>query len=240
MSTVTTSPTIYAHDAAEAAPRAAWNRATWGPITMGAITAIGLQFVFTLLGLAIGLSSISVGEADGSSAPAMGFAASAWWLVTGTLSLLGGGMVYGRTVGLTRHTQLYLGAFAVWAAVALFGFVVIWTGAGIASEATSPLAAMSVNRDDDGSRSFDRRGSDRTVNPNADPNVNADRRETEMTVAQAEEARRAVRTAAWWALIGMMAGIAATLAGAAGGVPRRLVERDSLNRNVRDANVVHT
>jgi hypothetical protein len=240
MNTVTTSPSVYSHDAIEAAPRAAWNRATWGPILMGAIAAIGLQFVFTLLGLAIGLSSVSVGEADSSTAPAMGFAASAWWLVTGTLALLGGGMVYGRTVGLMRHMQLYLGAFAVWAAVALFGFMVIWSGAGIASEATSPLAAMSMNRDEDRTRSFDRRDLDGTANSNADATTNMDRRDAEMTLAQAEEARRAVRTAAWWALIGMLAGIAATMAGAAGGVPRRLVERDALNRNVREANVVHT
>ncbi len=123
-------------------------------------------------------------------------------------------------VGLTRHTQLCLGAIALWATVALFGFAVVWSGAGMASEAASPLAAMSVHR---GSRSTSNyaasnSGSTPTANaPAADAdltprNVNSQVREP--SPAELEAMRAAARTAAWWAVIGLLAGIGATVAGA--------------------------
>ncbi len=80
------------HADAEPFPRAAWNRATWGPIMMGALAAIGLQFVFTTLGFAIGLSSVDGNtRGNGDTGQGMGIAASAWWLITGTISLMAGG-----------------------------------------------------------------------------------------------------------------------------------------------------
>ncbi len=199
-------------------PRAAWNRATWGPIMMGAVVAIGLQFIFTVLGIAIGISSADAGAGSGNGADpqTISVAAGAWWLITGTIAILIGGFVLGRTAGLPRVMQLHLGAVAMWAVVALFGFLVIWSGAGMASEVTSPLAMNA------GGNGFSANGAADAVNRTLGTQTQA--------AGSAEAARDAAQTASWWSVIGLLAGVAAAIAGAIMGVPAGLVPEENHRR----------
>ena len=206
-------------------PRAAWNRATWGPIMMGVVTAIGVQFIFTVLGLAIGVTSMDHGDAASADRGTVGVAAGAWWLVTGAIAIMLGGYVYGRTAGLARVAQLYLGAIAMWGVIALFGFIVIWSGAGIA--AASPLTLIATPTATMPQNGVHRTGmgNDTTDSATGAASGVTDQRRIEPTPADAERARSAARTASWWSVIGLAAGIAASLAGARMGVPRPLRAR---------------
>jgi hypothetical protein len=207
MTTVTTHAGHDLHGTLGEVPKAAWNRATWGPIMMGVVTAIGLQLVFTALGVAIGVSTLNGDETTRE----MTTAAAAWWLVTGSIAILAGGMVYGRTSGLPRALQLYLGAVGMWSVIAVFGFIVIWTGMGVA--ASSPMSMIS--RDGGFGAGNVMQNSTGAVDA-AQPGGT-----TEMTAMTA----RAARTASWWSVMGMLIGVVCAVVGACTAVPKVLVEQ---------------
>jgi hypothetical protein len=181
----------------------------WGAVLVGVVVAIGLQFVFTVLGLAIGISASDTSAAAETVSP-IGMAAGAWWLITGTISLAVGGAVLGMMWDGRAGCRLMLHAAALWGAVAIFGFMVIWSGAGIASNAVSPLA---VRQPDWSSR--------------------ADRPTAEERAVAAEQTRRAAQTAAWWSVVGLLAGLAATVGGAVGAGPSATISRNRLRSSTR-------
>lgn len=201
-------------------------RTAWGAVFAGATTAIGVQLVLTVLGIAIGASTA---DAYGSDSR-IGTGAAVWWLITGTISLLAGGIVLGRTVGIQRSIDVLLHAFAMWAVTAIFGFLVVWATAGMATTAagnmigttwnpTQRVSAVERAGATGGQRSpvqyqatEGERGGDGLRNP---------------TTAEVEEARRTARTASWWTLIGLLTGIAASLTGAWIATSDRLLIRAS-------------
>lgn len=203
-------------DTDEAGTRPFWSRVAWGPVVAGAVAAVGTQLLFTVLGMAIGLGSVNAYEAAYSTTPReVSIAAGAWWIVSGTVALLIGGMVLGRLAGLPRSNQLHLHAFTMWAVTAVFGFAVLWSGAGMAST-TAATAANTINPTTYGTA--DNSGTDRTATGttrSSDPisavSGTAGRRGD---VVSAEEARRYARNAAWWSLVALCLGIAASLMGA--------------------------
>lgn len=198
----TASPRIVRTDHAAHAP-AIW----WGPVTAGAVSAIAVQFFFTVLGIAIGISTS--GGSDGVN-EGMGVAAGAWWLITGTLSLLIGGVVVGVLMGHFDRLVLALHALAMWALVALFGFLVIWSGAGMATDAVSPLAAIAGEQTDLGLPAL---GRDLASGPEG---TGARTFENDRVVpAQAHDIAQA---SAWWSVVGLLLGVAASVAGAVMGV----------------------
>lgn len=187
---------ISAYDEMNAAHRPVWRATPWGPIVVGVVSAIGAQFVFTVLGFAVGISAVDTAAA--AEAPAsVGFAAGAWWFVTGLISLALGGMVLGRLWAWPVRLDLMLHAFALWSVVALFGFLVVWSGAGMATNAASPLAMVASRTQ------------------NLTPVAGAEAPSAAEVEAYAERARKAAQGAAWWTLIAFLAGIGATLGGAA-------------------------
>ena len=215
-----------------------WDRTTWGAIVAGAATAIAAQLFFTTLGIAVGMSSVNAyqGLTGAGAGPAGGtdnnvsIAAGVWWLVTGTVALLIGGMVLGRTAGLRRSPELHLQALTMWAATAVFGFAVIWSGAGMMA-ASSPSAALLAR--DTGYGGYGGAGGlaggvQRTVDRLTDTTGdNAGRTDAGLGTAAsgrdttglrtadvAEAARRSARNASWWMVISLVLGIVASLAGA--------------------------
>lgn len=196
----------------------AFGRVSWQPILMGAVTAIGIQFVFTVLGIAIGASAGDTTSGfDGSTVRTVGITAGVWWLVTGTLSLAVGGYVLGRLSGLSRSLPLQLEAVAMWGFVALFGFIVVMSGAGMLSQAASPIGAMSAPGLDPYARSSSTDAAKGTaLTTSAMSGIE------NLSIGRSEDARRATRTASWWAVIGMLAGAGAAVGGACAGAPDNL------------------
>ena len=195
-----------------------WTSARWGPIWAGVVAAIGTQFVLTLLGIAIGMSV--AGPVDVPTTPeveTLGMAAAIWWVVSGLVSFAVGGMVLGRLSRLAPACPLHLNAFAMWAVVAIFGFAVIWSGAGIVSDAASPLAALSVREAPTEAQLLEMtRGTSANTDATASAVTPAEREELAAAArTHAESAREAAQTASWWAVIAMLLGIGASLAGAA-------------------------
>lgn len=176
---------------------------------MGAVTAIGIQAIFTVLGIAVGTSLIDAdASADGSTVRGVSIAAGVWWLVSGTVALMLGGLVVGRLSDLPRNVPLMLEAVAMWGLVAVFGFLVVWSGAGMLSQAASPIAAMSAT-------TSERMGNWTSREQGTASSPDSSVRLSDAAMAtRAEEARRATRTASWWAVVGLLAGIGATVGGA--------------------------
>ena len=191
-------------------------RVAWGPIMMGAVCAIGLQFIFTVLGIALGTSATEVaGGVDGDAVRTVGVAAGLWWLVTGTVALAAGGFVFGRLSGLPQSLALMLEAAAMWGVVALFGFLLIWSGTGTLSQAASPIAAISISSE----RYAQQSGGAGMTGDRGQSSGSARSTDTSTSsTALAEEARRATRTASWWSVFGLIAGLGASLGGAIAGV----------------------
>jgi hypothetical protein len=202
----------------DAAPtKAFWSRVAWGPVLAGAVAAIGAQLLFTVLGMAIGFASVNAWEAQYSTTPReVGVAAGAWWIVSGTVALLIGGLVLGRLAGLPRSGQLHLHAFTMWAVTAIFGFAVLWSGASMASTTAAATAAAvgGANVTTYGSANADRAGVAGRTAGDAVAAVTGGASRTGLTTADAEEARRTARTTAWWSVIALVLGIVASLAGA--------------------------
>lgn len=198
------------HDHTERTGLIGWQRSAWSSVLMAAVTAIACQLVFTALGFAIGATSADAGDALAADAGDIGVAAGAWWLITGTISLLVGGLTLGRMSGIPRSTDLVLAALATWAVTAVFGFFVVWSG--MMSAATSPLAAMSAPAHDRAALTQqDVTGSGLAADAGGADRLNAP---GGVDAATAESARDAAQTASWWTVIGMLIGVGATMGGA--------------------------
>jgi hypothetical protein len=199
-------------------------RTSWGAVVAGAVVAISLQMIFTVVGVAIGATTT-----DFAAAPAdrvrdgLGLGAALWWLVTGTLALFAGGCVVGRFTGMTRSPDVLLHALVMWGVTALFGFFVVTSGAGMlygtSMDATYTGARASAAPIDGSSLIV-------TEDSAANPAGSA------AQGVSSEEARRYVRTASWWTLFGLLLGIAASLAGSWMTAPNRIIVRAPGERSV--------
>ena len=105
-------------------------RTSWGAVIAGAVAAISTQMILTLLGIAVGATTSDVAVGSDRIQHGITTAAAAWWLASGTLAILVGGCVVGRLTGMVRSTDVLLHGFTMWAVTALFGFLVVSTGAG--------------------------------------------------------------------------------------------------------------
>lgn len=128
-------------DAALPAP-ALLRRVSWGAIFAGAVTAVALMALFSILGLAIGLDTIEIGEAV-EGVPTK---TALWWAVSSILATGIGAFMAGRLAGIPNPlTGAFHGA-AVWAVSSL---VVLWLAAsavgfafGLAGQAVSTTARV--------------------------------------------------------------------------------------------------
>lgn len=224
-------------------------RTMWGAILAGAVTAISTQFLFTVLGIALGLSiadpagtARSVLPTGVDSTPSEGIAVGVgvWWLVTGTVSLLLGGAVLGRVGGMVRSVDAMLHALTMWAVVAIFGFTILWSGAGIASAtgwrgadhasaqgrslySGSAAGSTPSGRTDSTSRSDSTSRTDSASrSDSANTSGQLGDRYDSMTL---EREHRTARAASWWSVLGLLIGVAASLGGAWITAPNRIVMR---------------
>ncbi len=193
-----------------------WSRVAWGPVIAGAVAAVAVQLLFTVLGMAIGLGSVNAYEAAYSSSPReVSIAAGAWWIGSGTISLLLGGMVLGRLAGLPRSNQLHLHAFTMWAVTAIFGFAVLWSGAGMASSTAAVAAVAETNSPTTYGSAGNGNDLSTTTARASDPlSAVTGTAAVRGNLATAEISRRYARNAAWWSVLALCMGIAASLLGA--------------------------
>ncbi len=121
-------------------PPSLLKRVSWGAIFAGAVIAVALMALLSLLGVAIGFDSIQIGEPvnDIPTATAL------WWAVSSIVATGLGAFVAGRLAGIPNPlTGMFHGA-AVWAVSSL---VTLWLAAsaigfafGLAGQAVSTTA----------------------------------------------------------------------------------------------------
>jgi hypothetical protein len=182
------------------------SRVSWGAIFAGAVLALALFFVLSLLGGAIGLSL-----SDAASASSIGIGAGIWAILCLLISMFVGGFVATQcTVGETKAEAMIHGvvmwgvatAMILWMAMSGVGFGVNATmqaanAAGNASDQTWQRMAMAAG--------VSQEQIDQWTNQAANRADDADVQEAAQDTAT---------QAAWWSLVGVVLSIAASIGGA--------------------------
>jgi hypothetical protein len=167
------------------------DRVHWGPIIAGLLTALTTLLLLSLLGLAIGLSSVDAGAAArGAAPPDAGRNAAIWGAISGIIAFLLGGYVAGRTAAVfDRNWGMFNGAMVFLLAVPLTLLLAGLGLGGILGTLGNFAGGMNVDA-----------GQVQQATATVQP-------------ADAQRAAEAVRNSAWGALLGGLLGLAASAIG---------------------------
>ena len=117
------------------------SRISWGAILAGAVLALALYFLLTLLGAAIGLS-----VAGDAGAAELGTGAAVWSVVVTALCLFAGGYAASHfTVG-EHKVEAAVYGLVVWAVV--FSMLLWLMASGVRDRRSTPPAGPPAARDD--------------------------------------------------------------------------------------------
>lgn len=100
------------------------SRVCWGAIAAGTVVALGVQFVLTLLGAAIGFGILGNTQTDQIGIPAL-----IWVIVSAAISLFAGGFVAAQATAGENKREAGLYGMLVWSA--MFATVLFLTVAGV-------------------------------------------------------------------------------------------------------------
>jgi len=178
------------------------DRVRWGPIIAGLLTALTTLLLLSLLGLAIGLTTVNAGTAAAQGAPPAdaGRNSAIWAGISGLLAFLLGGYVAGRTASVFKRGWGALnGALVFMLAVPLIlwlagqglGAVLGSLGSLSGALASNPAATQAAQ-----SAAGQAQGAAQNVSP--------------VDVARAAEG---ARNTAWGTLIGALLGLGASALG---------------------------
>jgi hypothetical protein len=209
------------------------SRVSWGAIFAGAMVALALYFLLTLLGSAIGLSVSGRVRAE-----TLGVGAAVWAVLTTVVSLFVGGYVTSQcSVGENRFEAVLYGVI-LWGV--LFSVLLWLMASGVRSGFNAMVGMAQVTQSNDSFMGWEeaarRAGvSQERIDEWRAKGVNVPDK------AHQQEAEDASVRVAWWAFVGTLASMLAAVGGAyVGSGPRfRLVAVPFLRaRGV--ANVSHT
>jgi hypothetical protein len=178
------------------------DRVHWGPIVAGLLTALTALLLLSLLGLAIGLTTLNAGTAaaQGGPPPDAGRNSAIWAGIAGILSFLLGGYVVGRTAALfNRGWGALNGALVFMLAVPL----ILWLagqGLGTVFGSLGTLSGALASNPGVAQAAQGAAGQAQAAAQNVQP----------VDVARAAEA---ARNTAWGTLAGSLLGLAASAFG---------------------------
>jgi len=183
------------------------DRVRWGPIWAGLLAAFFTLLVLSLLGLALGATTVNAGQAaQGNVNANAGQYAAIWAGVTAILSFLIGGYVAGRTAAVHERGWAALnGALVFLLALPILLWLASQGLGAVIGNASSIASGLHINLGQLGSTATSAAKS--------------------VTPAQAQQAADTARNTAWGTLIGLLLGCGA---GALGGtIGMRRTTRDS-------------
>jgi hypothetical protein len=96
------------------------NQVSWGAIFAGAVTALVTQVIVNLIGVGVGLASVSTSGADNPAASTVSMGAGIWFVASGIVASLAGGAIAGRLSGKTLPGAAALHGLVSWAVTTLF------------------------------------------------------------------------------------------------------------------------
>ncbi len=99
-------------------------RLSWGAILAGFVVATVLQFVFSLLGIAIGFAAWDPGD----PLRHLGTGALIWFVLTAVITLFIGGMITGRLAGILTRGDGALHGVVMWGLSTLLAAWMMWSG----------------------------------------------------------------------------------------------------------------
>ncbi len=137
----TTAPATMTGPAEATAPLP--RRVSWGAILAGGIVAVAIGTMLSVLGVAIGASSVDATNAQSPSGSTAGIVAGAWLLVSNLIGLAVGGYTAARLSGSADGTDSTLHGLSVWAIGYLLSAVLLGNIiAGTAQTATQGLSSI--------------------------------------------------------------------------------------------------
>ncbi|MEX1122760.1 MAG: hypothetical protein WED82_11530, partial [Balneolales bacterium] len=134
------------------------SKVSWGAIFAGALVAIIVQIVLSMLGLAIGAYAVD----PTAGAEGLGIGAALWWVVTALISLFTGAWVAARMAAISNSFEGMMHGIIVWCVATFVGFLMITTTVGqimsgafgvvgqsiaVAGEAAGPQVAEMIGGD---------------------------------------------------------------------------------------------
>lgn len=123
-------------------PPALMSRVSWGAIFAGAVCAVALTALLSLLGLGIGFGSLD--PAEGDSVSGVPKATLIWWAIISVLATGIGGFVAARLAGIPRTLTGALHGLAVWSVATLLTLWLATTAVGFALGAAANLVSSTA------------------------------------------------------------------------------------------------
>lgn len=105
-------------------------RMSWGAVLAGAVVALSVQLLLSLLGLGIGLATVDPAAGDTPDAATFGIATGIFYAIVTLLSLFAGGWVAGRLAGMPVRTDGLLHGLVTWSVAMLILLYVVTTSVG--------------------------------------------------------------------------------------------------------------
>jgi len=119
---------------------------SWSAIFAGVAVTLTVQFLLSMLGAGVGLSTLDPLQANGTpSAEAFGLGAGLWWVVSFFLSLVIGGIVAGEMAGLPARMDGALHGIVTWATATLLGVYLVGSLIGGTLAGVGNLASSAVS-----------------------------------------------------------------------------------------------
>jgi hypothetical protein len=106
-----------------------FRRVSWGAVMGGVVVALITQLVLSMLGIGIGVSTISPATGDTPDAGAFSLGAALWWTVSGIISAFVGGWMAARLSGALAASAALHG-LVTWATTTLVVLFLMATAAG--------------------------------------------------------------------------------------------------------------
>lgn len=120
MTTIQTTASPLATAGAQADTRAVLlNEVSWGAIFAGAVTALVTQVIVNLVGVGVGLASVGTTATDNPSASTVSMGAGIWFVASGIVASLAGGLVAGKMSGKPLPGAAALHGLVSWAVTTL-------------------------------------------------------------------------------------------------------------------------
>lgn len=106
------------------------NTLSWGAVFAGILVALVVHLLLNLLGVGIGLGMLEPWSPETPPAEAVPLVAGIWWVVSGILAALAGGIVAGRLSGRPKPSTAGWHGVTAWAGTTLLIVVLIGSAIG--------------------------------------------------------------------------------------------------------------
>lgn len=106
------------------------NKVNWGAIIAGAVIALIIQFLLSLLGVGIGAATLDPATGDNPDAGTFSIVSAIWYAVTGIIAAFAGGFIASRMSGKTLASSGALHGLTSWAVTTLFLLYLLTTAVG--------------------------------------------------------------------------------------------------------------